>query len=84
MSYIFIDKDGEQGGGQSQMRQQMRSQMRSYRYGNRNYGGYRMHDGYRSYEDGYRDGYKHGYEDSEDDGNEEGYRRERDSRGRYM
>ena len=90
MNYIFIDRDGEQGGGQSQMRQQMRSQMRSYRYGNRNYSGYRMHDdGYRhpdgkSFEDGYRQGYKDGYEDSEYDDDEERYRRERDSRGRYM
>lgn len=81
MSTIIIDDGGEM---RSQMREKMR---RNYRYnsGNRMWDdGYR-HDG-RTYEDGYREGYKHGYEDGEEDsgGGGENYRRERDSRGRYM
>ncbi len=45
-------------------------------------GGYRM-DGYRGrdeYDEGYKTGYEHAWRDHE----EEGFRRMRDSRGRYM
>ena len=72
MSWIFVDKDGENG-----LRQEMRRSMR---------GGYR-HDGMSpmmrgsEYERGYRMGYKEATEDWEDD---EHYRRRRDSLGRYM
>lgn len=72
MGWIFVDKDSEGGGN---MRQQMRRNMS---------GGYRMGESgdYRTeYDRGYRHGYRHGWEDSED---EEGYRRQRDSRGRFM
>lgn len=80
MSWIFVDKEK---GGEGEMRQQMRRNMRgSYRYnsdpmmrGNSNSGGYH---------EGYRQGYKEGWEDKEDDMNEEMYRRQRDSRGRFM
>jgi hypothetical protein len=54
----------------------------------RRMGGYRMHDGVRmgdyrdnEYDEGYRTGYQHGFKDHEQ---EEGWRRMRDSRGRYM
>lgn len=80
MAYIFVDKEKE---SQGQMRDNMRREMRSggYRGGNyRYYGGSSMRDGYN---EGYRQGYKHGWEDNEDDMNEE-YRRQRDSRGRYV
>ena len=47
-----------------------------------------MHDGVRmgdyrdnEYDEGYRTGYEHGFKDHEQ---EEGWRRMRDSRGRYM
>lgn len=78
MAYIILDKEGESG-----MRQQMRRNMR---------GGYRTHDGGMgttmmrgNYNEGYRQGYKHGWEDHEDDMMEdENYRRQRDSRGRYI
>lgn len=71
MGWIFVDKDSEGGN----MRSQMHSQMR---------GGYRMYGGSGNYRDGYREGYEHGYKDSEDDSMEDGYRRMRDSRGRFM
>lgn len=77
MAYIFVDKESE--GGQ-QMRRQMRQNMRSggYRY----YGGANMRD---NYNDGYRQGYKHGWEDHEDEMDDDmSYRRQRDSRGRYI
>lgn len=75
MSWIFVDKDKE---SQGQMRDNMRRSMRSGGGYYRDYGGMNMRD---NYEQGYREGYKHGWEDSEE---EEGYRRTRDSRGRYM
>lgn len=81
MAWIFVDKEGEEG--QSSMRQQMRRNMRSgYRYD----GDMMMRSGSGSgnYRDGYRMGYRHGWEDSEDEMEDEHYRRQRDSRGRYM
>ena len=82
MGYIFVDKEKE---SQGQMRDHMRHEMR--------YGNYRGSGNYRSYgnaptmrdnyNEGYRQGYRHGWEDNEDDMNEE-YRRQRDSRGRYV
>lgn len=76
MAWIFVDKEDEGGSG---MRSQMR---RSMRGGYRNYGGSSaMMRG--DYDHGYRQGYKHGWEDHEDE-NEEGFRRMRDSRGRYI
>ena len=72
---MVIDNDG----GSQGMREQMRWTMsRRYDYND----GYRHPDG-KTYEDGYRDGYKHGWDDAEDENNGN-YRRERDSRGRYM
>lgn len=72
MAFIVIDKDSKE-----QMRSSMREQMRGGR-------SYRSYDHYRNdYDHGYRQGYKHGWEDSEDE-SEENYRRQRDSRGRYM
>lgn len=71
MAWIFVDKESESG---EQMRSQMRRNMRS--------GSYRSYGGGSSYRDGYRQGYKHGWEDYEDDDME--YRRQRDSRGRFM
>lgn len=78
MGWIFVDKDDE--GGKEQMRSQMRRSMR---------GGYRYSgSGAGSYRDGYREGYKHGWEDHENGGEgeetEEGFRRSRDSHGRFM
>lgn len=81
MAWIFVDKEGEEG--QSSMRQQMRRNMRGgYRYD----GDSMMRGGYGSgnYRDGYRMGYRHGWEDSEDEMDDEHYRRQRDSRGRFM
>lgn len=75
MPFIVINDDK---GNKEQMRSNMREQMR------RNYrssgGGY--HGESQSYrtEEAYREGYEHGWRDSED----EEYRRERDSRGRFM
>lgn len=75
MGYIVINKD-EDG-----MRREMRRSMRI---------GYRR-EGYtpmmRGVEDGdrmYRMGYCHGWEDHEDEMDEPDFRRQRDSRGRYM
>lgn len=75
MAWIFVDKE-EEGGGQ--MRQQMRRNMRGgyHRYGA---GQYRGNDGYH---EGYRQGYKHGWEDYEDEDMD--FRRQRDSRGRFV
>lgn len=78
MSWIFVDK--EKGGGESEMRSQMRRNMRRGG-GYRNYGGSTSMRG--DYGEGYRQGYKHGWEDSEDEMDED-FRRQRDSRGRYM
>lgn len=81
MAWIFVDKEGEEG--QSSMRQQMRRNMRGgYRYD----GDMMMRSGSGSgnFRDGYRQGYRHGWEDSEDEMDDEHYRRQRDSRGRYM
>lgn len=72
--YLIIDRDG---GGQG-MREQMRNEMR------RNYGYRYNHGGGDQYEAGYREGYRHAVEDMQNDDDEERYRRERDSRGRYM
>lgn len=69
MSYIIMTDNGE-------MRSKMRENMRRS-------SGNRYFDGNRNFEDGYREGYRHGWEDSEEE-NGESYRRERDSRGRYM
>lgn len=52
--------------------------------GYRNYGGYRMGDFRRMPEKEYDEGYRQGYEDAWQDHEEEGFRRMRDSRGRYM
>lgn len=78
--YIFIDREDEQSN--QQMRQNMRNNMRR---GYRNYGGSSamMRDD-ESYRQGYHQGYKEGWEDSEYDMNEENFRRQRDSRGRFM
>ena len=77
MSWIFVDKES---GGSEDMRQQMRRNMRG---GNMRYmgGGSSMRG---NYNEGYRQGYKHGWEDHEDEEDDMGYRRSRDSRGRYM
>lgn len=72
MGWIFVDKESSESKGQ--MRSNMRDRMRGGRFNEVA----SMRD---NYEQGYREGYKHGWEDSED---EEGYRRTRDSRGRYM
>ena len=75
MAWIFVDKESE---GSSGMRSQMRRSMRGgYRYG----GSSAMMRG--DWDNGYREGYKHGWEDHEDE-TEEGYRRMRDSRGRFI
>lgn len=78
MSWIFVDKEN---GGDSDMRSQMRRNMRrgDYRYVG---GGSSMRG--ENYNEAYRDGYKHGWEDHEDEIENEGYRRSRDSRGRYI
>lgn len=77
MGYIILDKEGEDGG---KMRENMRRNMRGgYRYE----GHSPMMRGGDSWEHGYRMGYRHGWEDHEDDV-DENYRRQRDSRGRYM
>ena len=75
MGYIILntDRDDEMEGLRSQMR-------RNYRRGNyRNYGGssVNMREHY------YKKGYEHAMEDVEDE-EEEMYRRQRDSRGRYI
>ena len=75
MGYIILntDSDDEMEGLRSQMR-------RNYRHGNyRNYGGSsaNMREHY------YKKGYEHAIEDMADD-EEEMYRRQRDSRGRYI
>ena len=75
--WIFIDKDSESGEMRSQMRRNMRGGYRGGSYPTMRGGG--------SYEHGYRMGYKHGWEDSEDEmGGDMDYRRQRDSRGRYV
>lgn len=84
MGYIIIDREKE---SQGQMRDNMRREMRLGGY----HGGgdeMRRHMGSSvtmrdSYHEGYRQGYRHGWEDNEEDMNEE-YRRQRDSRGRYV
>lgn len=76
MSWIFVDKESGDG---NDMRQKMRRNMRDGGY--RQYGGMNMRD---NYSEGYRQGYKHGWEDHEDEEDEMKYRRERDSRGRYI
>jgi hypothetical protein len=77
MGYIILDKEGEDGG---KMRENMRRNMRGgYRYE----GHSPMMRGGDLWEQGYRMGYRHGWEDYEDDV-DENYRRQRDSRGRYM
>lgn len=65
---IVDDKHKDDGYRREEMRQRM--------------GGYRM-DGYRGSND-YEEGYRTGYEDAWRDHEEEGFRRMRDSRGRYM
>ena len=74
MAFIIIDKESKE-----QMRSNMHEEMR---HGYRKGGSYREKG---SYHEGYRHGYREGYEDCEDDWNdEENYRRQRDSRGRFM
>ena len=81
MALIFVDKEGEEG--QSSMRQQMRRNMRGgYRYDGDMMT--RSGSGSGNFRDGYRMGYRHGWEDSEDEMEDEHYRRQRDSRGRYI
>lgn len=78
MSWIFVDK-----GDSGEMRSQMRRNMRGGSY--RSYGGSSaMMRG--DYSEGYRMGYKHGWEDKEDEWDDEmeHYRRQRDSRGRFV
>lgn len=77
MGYLIINNDKKDDG----MRREMRRSMR---------GNYR-HEGYppmmRGEDEGermYRMGYRHGWEDHADDMDEMDYRRQRDSRGRYM
>lgn len=79
MSWIFVDKDNEGGGGQ--MRHEMRRNMRG---GYRNIGGSSAMMRGEGWEHGYRMGYRHGWEDSEDDMDDMQMRRGRDSRGRYI
>lgn len=80
MGYIIIDRGKEE---QGQMRDNMRREMRlgggemRRHMGNSNV---TMRD---SYHEGYRQGYRHGWEDNEEDMSED-YRRQRDSRGRYV
>ena len=76
MGYIFIDKEGDES-----LRTHMRRNMRG--------GTYYRHEHEkeeRDYHDGYRMGYRHGWEDHDEElGREEmRYRRERDSRGRFI
>lgn len=73
---IVDDKHKEDGYRREEMRQRMS--------GYRNYGGYRMGDFRRMPEKEYDEGYRQGYEDAWQDHEEEGFRRMRDSRGRYM
>ena len=75
MSWIFVDKEK---GGEGEMRQQMRRNMRG---GYHTYGGGSMRG---DYHEGYRQGYKHGWEDHEDEMDDMDYRRQRDSRGRFV
>lgn len=84
MGYIIIDRDKE---SQGQMRDNMRHEMRLggyHRGGDMRRGlggsGVSMRD---SYHEGYRQGYRHGWEDNEEDMDGE-YRRQRDSRERYV
>lgn len=75
MGYIIInrDKEEEMDGMRTRMRRSMRG---DYRYD----GTPRMrHEGYDP-DKMYETGFRHGWEDAE----EEHYRRERDSRGRYV
>lgn len=74
MAWIFVDKESE-----GDMRSQMRRNMRG---GYRNYGGSSTMMREDSNEH-YRRGYRHGWEDHEDE-MEQDYRRQRDSRGRYV
>lgn len=78
MGYIIINRDSEEMEG---MRSNMR---RSMRGGYRSYGGsgVSMRSSKNDEEEMYRMGYRHGWEDKEDE--EAEYRRQRDSRGRYM
>ena len=71
MAWIFVDKEGE---NDHEMRTHMRRNMRGG-------GKYRFYGG--GNKRGYEVGYRHGWEDSEDD-DEMDYRRQRDSRGRYV
>ncbi len=75
MGWIFIDD--KKGGDSEEMRSQMRDRMTAHKGGRSS-----ETSGGRTFEDGYRSGYKHGWEDAEDEA--DGYRRSRDSRGRFM
>ena len=80
MGYIILntDREDEMEGLRSQMR-------RNYRRGNyRNYGGSSMRGSEQSMrEHYYKKGYEHAMEDMDDE-QEEMYRRQRDSRERYI
>lgn len=75
--YIIIDE-----GGSQRMRSEMRENMR--RQSNRYWDGNYRHGSNKTYEDGYREGYEHGWKDHDEYSDSENYRRERDSRGRYI
>ena len=75
MGYIIINRD-EDG-----IRREMRRSMRSgYRYE----GSTPMMRGREDSDRIYRMGYRHGWEDHEDEIDDPDFRRQRDSRGRYM
>lgn len=77
--FIIVDDKHKEDGYR---REEMRQRMSGYRGdGYRSYDGVRM-GGYREseYDEGYRTGYEAGYRDHDEDG----WRRMRDSRGRYM
>lgn len=79
MGYIIKTDDGNES------RSQMRDSLRRMYHGNRYYDGYRGDGNGKTYHDGYREGYKDGRDDERDESEwGDGYRRERDSRGRYM
>ncbi len=78
MSYVIINRDEDDMMG---LRSQMRRNYRGGEY--RNYGGSSamMRNDGSMREHYYKMGYRHAMEDMEDD---EQYRRQRDSRGRYV
>lgn len=77
--FIIVDDKHKDDGYR---REEMYRRMGGYRNDGYHGGGVRMGD-YRNndYDEGYRTGYEHGFRDHEQD---ENWRRERDSRGRFM